>query len=90
MDAERWMILHPTIDMKAAVKIIKDYYKDDLFQIIMFGPSVREDYRKRKNIDVQVLIVLNHDEESEKFLPLLDELIEITTSAMVPNRRSNR
>lgn len=35
MDAERWMLLHPEIDMIAAINKIKDYFKDNLYQIIL-------------------------------------------------------
>ena len=57
MNAEKWMKLHPTIDIKKAVEKIKNVYRDDLYQIIMFGPSVREDYRKRKDINVSVVVI---------------------------------
>lgn len=77
MDAERWMKLHSTIDMKTAVKKIKDLYKDDLYQIIMFGPSVREDYRKRKDIDVSVAILLHTDDNNDRYSKIMDELLSM-------------
>ncbi len=76
MDAEKWMKLHPTIDIKKAVEKIKNVYGDDLYQIIMFGPSVREDYRKRKDINVSVVVILHTDDNNDRYSKIIDELLE--------------
>ncbi|WP_027407536.1 hypothetical protein [Anaerovibrio sp. RM50] len=66
MDAERWMQLHPEIDMIAAINKIKDYFKDNLYQIILFPPTDRYPFLE---------ILLDEHDHDNFYSDLSDELL---------------
>lgn len=66
MDAERWMQLHPEIDMITAINKIKEYFKDNLYQIILFPPTDRYPF---------LAILLNKHDNDNYYTDLSDELL---------------